>query len=62
MRVCPLGAFRQNRLECADPTEIRREVGGAMMEGKNVERKNRKRGKDEGNKEEGRSKTTTPPL
>lgn len=20
-RICPLGAFRQNRLECADPTE-----------------------------------------
>lgn len=25
MRVCPLGAFRQNRLECADPTETHQE-------------------------------------
>lgn len=31
MCVCPLGAFRQNRLECADPTETHRE--GERREG-----------------------------
>lgn len=32
MCVCPLEAFRQNRLECADPTETHREGEKGKME------------------------------
>ena len=41
MCVCPLKAFKQNRLECADPTETRREGEGEQEKrkeaGKNAE-------------------------